>query len=74
MRNFYLEADIDGRETMLAGGPRAKDGGMTVWIRRRNEGRSEVAFTVYCWELDGELTMTVRDRNGHTVAETVCHR
>lgn len=32
VRNFYVEADIDGRMTMLGGGPREKDGGMDTKV------------------------------------------
>ena len=48
MRNFYMEADIEGRKTMLTGGPAAKDGGMTVDIRQREEGNSVLAFRIEC--------------------------
>ena len=26
MRNFWIDVDIDGRKTLLSGGPRTKDG------------------------------------------------
>lgn len=32
VRNFWIDADIDGRQTMLGGGPRSSDGGMDVTI------------------------------------------
>lgn len=59
MRNFYLTADIDGRKTLLTGGPAAKQGEMTVTIRQRDHGESVVAFRVYCEEHDGVLTTYV---------------
>jgi len=68
MRNFYLTAGIDGRKEPLCGGPRAKDGEMTVEIRQRDEGCSVVAFTLNCHELNGILTTSVIDRNGKIVA------
>ena len=37
VRNFYVEADIEGRETMLGGGPRNKEGGMTTNIYQRDD-------------------------------------
>ncbi len=66
VRNFYVEADIDGRKTMLGGGPRAENGGMDVTIYQRNEGRIMTAIRISCrrnsWdgalrtrvEIDGE--------------------
>ena len=38
VRNFYVEADIEGRETMLGGGPRNEEGGMTTNIYQRDDG------------------------------------
>lgn len=69
MRNFYIEADIEGRKTMLTGGPAAKDGGMTVDIRQREEGNSVLAFRIECREYAGKLTTKVYDSTGHYVAE-----
>lgn len=69
MRNFYLTADIDGRETLLTGGPRAKDGNMRVEIRQRDNGHSVVAFSIGCIEFDGKLITTVFDHNGDRVAQ-----
>lgn len=68
MRNFYLTADIDGRKTLLTGGPRAKGGEMSVEIRQRDNGMSVVAFTIRCRERNGSLESEVFDREGHRVA------
>jgi len=38
IRNFWLEAAIDGRRTRFAGGPRAKDGGMSLTLYQRSGG------------------------------------
>lgn len=69
MRNFYIEADIEGRSSTLTGGPACKDGGMAVTIRQRDEGNSVVAFRINCTERDGELTTFVFDNEGNKVAE-----
>lgn len=55
IRNFYLKANIEGRETKLAGGPRGKDGGMSVVITQRNKKGIEEAVRIECFEVDGEL-------------------
>lgn len=68
VRNFWIDADIDGRQTMLSGGPRSKDGGMGVTVYQRNEGCIERAVTVSCWEADGELITSVTI-NGEWVGE-----
>lgn len=37
-RNFWLNLDIEGRESKLQGGPRRSDGGFTLDISRRHSG------------------------------------
>ena len=64
MRNFYLTADIDGRQTLLTGGPRAKDGEMRVEIRQRDDGYSVVAFVIKCIERNGKLITEVFNQDG----------
>lgn len=36
VRNFFIEAEVDGRKTKAATGPASKDGGfrMTIYIRK----------------------------------------
>ena len=74
MRNFYLTADIDGRKTLLTGGPRAKTGEMSVEIRQRLDGRSVVACKIRCRERDGTLSTEVYDEEGNCVIEFVTER
>ena len=40
MRNFWIEVEIDGRKTMLKGGPRNKDGGFDLKLYQRQDGHS----------------------------------
>ena len=40
MRNFYMEAKVDGRKTLLKGGPRNKDGGMFITFYQKEKGES----------------------------------
>lgn len=74
MRNFYMEADIDGRMNLVTGGPAAKDGEMTVTIRQRDEGNSVVAFRIRCMEREGMLKTVVFDNEGYPVAEFATKR
>lgn len=46
VRNWWLSASIDGRETEVAGGPRAKDGGFTLKIFQRVNGGSVLAVRI----------------------------
>ena len=68
VRNFYIEADIDGRQTTLGGGPRKKDGEMTVRIHQREEGgiNSDVV-KICCGERNGVLTTEVYNNEGELV-------
>lgn len=68
VRNFYLKANIDGRKTMLKGGPRKKDGWMEVEILQRDKGGKTVAFKISCGEYDGKLYTEIVDSNDEIVA------
>jgi len=74
VRNFWIDADIDGRETMLSGGPRSKDGGMKIKIRQRDDGGITTAFTISCRERNGELITEVFDKEGHFVSAKLTDR
>lgn len=56
VRNFYVTARIDGRETELAGGPRAKDGGLEMVVNQRNHGGIDTALKVSCCACGDTLT------------------
>lgn len=68
LRNFWIEASIDGRRTELAGGPMSKTGGMGVTIYQREDGAKTTAVCVSCYEVDGELVSSVTV-GGEFVAE-----
>ena len=48
VRNFWIEATIDGRKSRLEGGPVGKDGGMDVVIKMRDKGEIIVAYRIRC--------------------------
>jgi hypothetical protein len=61
VRNFWVEAEIDGRSTLLAGGPRANVGCMTVRVTMRDQGVIIPACTVECIPLeDGTLHVYIK--------------
>jgi len=74
VRNFWIDADIDGRKTELSGGPASKEGGMTVVIKQRDEGNIVRALKVYCYESDGELFMEAFDTDNKPVCKFVTKR
>jgi len=61
VRNFWIEADIDGRTTTLTGGPRSKDGGFSLDIFIRDEGASTKAITIMGHVIGGRLTLSAVD-------------
>jgi hypothetical protein len=67
-RNFWIEAEIDGRETPLAGGPRSKDGGMDVLLTVREDGGISEAVRIVCWS-DGAKNIVRVRFNGEIIAE-----
>ena len=68
MRPFWLDANVEGRQINLCGGPRRKDGSMSIDIRQRDNGNSVRAFKIEC-ESDGKTCETrVYDHNGDLVA------
>lgn len=69
VRNFYIDARIDGRKTALAGGPAGKTGGMEVFVTQRSNGDITRAVTIKCVEQDGDLFTEIYDPNGKKVYE-----
>jgi hypothetical protein len=68
VRNFWIDADIEGRQTILSGGPRAKDGGMEVTLYQRNDGSIEKVLRIVCRACGDELVTDIyidRDRLCH---------
>lgn len=48
VRNFWLSANVDGRQSPVQGGPRAYDGGITIRLYQRSGGEVRTALCVYC--------------------------
>jgi len=58
LRNFWIEAQVDGRETPITGGPRSKDGGFEMAIFIRSNGESEEGLRIRgVVEEDGTLVL-----------------
>lgn len=73
VRNFWQESFIDGRETTLAGGPRAKDGGMITRWNTLCGGKTETILIVRGKVTeDGKLRTEVRMHGFTWDAENNC--
>lgn len=46
IRNFWIETNVDGRDTTDASGPKSKDGGFETTISVRHGGASIPAATI----------------------------
>lgn len=59
-RNFYIEANIDGRTTQLVGGPASKEGGFDMTVKMRDKGRRVTALKIRGFaDADGVLRLEV---------------
>lgn len=59
VRNWWIDADIDGRKTELSGGPRSKSDGFNLRVYQRDEG--SVVQVLYIYGLvDNEGNLVLR--------------
>jgi hypothetical protein len=60
VRNFWVDGAVDGRRSRITGGPRARDGGISLTLYQRKEGSVAEALKVECLACeDGMLTVEV---------------
>lgn len=60
VRNFWIQARVDGRESRVCGGPRSKDGGLSLTLYQRSRGMVVAALQVNCFaRCDGTLRLEV---------------
>ena len=72
VRNFWIEAEVDGRKTPIAFGPQGGDGGFRLTIFMRNEGEvEEVAHVEGACHLDGRTLILWFDQEGTTKDEDI---
>lgn len=70
VRNFWIEAEIDGRKTVLAGGPKSREGGLSLSLFQRSEGEVEEALEILCRARpDGLLRLLIRPTLPAKIAE-----
>jgi len=59
VRNFYVNARIDGWATPLTGGPQSKEGGLQLELTQRHKGAIIPVLKVWCHESGGTLLTEV---------------
>ena len=68
MRNFWIESDIDGRESFVSGGPRRNDGRMSTKLYFNSNGCSTKAVSINCNpNNDGTLEVRVKTCNDEII-------
>ena len=75
VRNFYVLGEVDGRVTAIEGGPRNRNGGMSLWITQRKNNDIVSAFRITCRVMsDGRLATRIFDGDWNQVGELVTDR
>ena len=75
VRNFWIEADIDGRQSTLAGGPRNKNDGMEIDIYQRDDGTIYHAVDIWCHvDPEGNLVTQIHNRQNDDITEVITRR
>lgn len=75
-RNFWIDANIDGRATALTGGPESEIGGLTACFAIREDGAVALGVTILGRaSATGQLVLSViDDRTGNVVHELTTER
>ena len=67
VRNFWLEAKVDGRESKVIGGPSNKEGGFELKIRMRDGGEVTLPVTLEGYADGDRLRLNVFGPEGTAV-------
>lgn len=68
VRNFWIDLDIDGRDSSLTGGPVSKSGGFSGAIYLRDSGDVSAPVRLSGWATnDGAIYLDIRIPDGLTV-------
>ena len=75
VRNFWIDGQVDGRQSDVSGGPRAKDGGIRVDIKQRDNGSVTDAVTIKGYaDSEGNLSLRVYDKDDNLIFENKTKR
>jgi hypothetical protein len=67
VRNFWLEAKVDGRESKVIGGPANKEGGFQLRIKMRDQGEVTIPVTLEGYADGDRLRVNVFGPEGTAV-------
>ena len=75
VRNFWIVAEVDGKKETVETGPKAKDGGIYITIKQRDNGDIHKPLRVIgTAKDDGALVIDVLDHDGTVVYTTTTRR
>jgi len=74
LRNFWVEAAVDGRRTPVKFGPRAKDGGFRMTFYMRVEGVSIKALTIEGKASDDDKLLLMVNPTGGQPVQIISRR
>ena len=75
VRNFWIELDVDGRETRIEAGPRDKEGGFVLNLKMRDQGEIKHTLKVRGFvDFYGQLQLEVVNFYGRLVWDTTTSR
>lgn len=72
VRNFWIDCYIDGRKTPMSGGPRAKDGGFTLYVKMRDKGGVTTPLVIQGILVGSVLHLVATDNMGKQTFLTHC--
>lgn len=70
VRNFWIDAKIDGRAADIGAGPKAKDGGFELTIYMRRAGEVNEAISIRGYENGGNLVLWAQGPDGQRIEIT----
>jgi len=75
VRNFWIDACVDGRQSDIGTGPRGPQGGfsLTVYQREDNDVRHALSVRGSC-DREGNLTLSIQNEYGHTIHQFLTKR
>lgn len=68
VRNFWFEAHVDGKKHKVTGGPRAADGGFSLYTYQRNQGDIECPVEIVGRAISNDILQLTVYMNGQHVA------
>lgn len=71
IRNFWIEVEIDGKKEFLKGGPKSEDGGFSLSLSQRKDGKIRRVIKIQgIANKDGTLTTHIKSQGTGRIITT----